>query len=193
MNDQEKIIRSILKQSSDRTKPVKKIFKFNLLKLITKQTEEQQTKIKNAIDNEKRWSDDCIQKIAMNSLQDLFFNVIDNVKVEKFTPGEYYIAEKHLETILNEYFETKKELEEEIDTLREDSIPIKEHDKEIKSLKQEFKRDEEDYKRRIQKLEDTEKFLREKIEKSEPRIKEQLMTQLKADGWQKVTEEIAYN
>jgi len=181
MNDQEKIIRSILKQSSDRTKPVKKVFKFNLLKLITKQTEDQQSKIKNAIDNEKRWSDDCIQKIAMNSLQDLFFNVIDNVKVEKFTPGEYYIAEKHIETILNGYFETKKDLEEEIEILREDSITNEEHNNEIKNLKKEFNMKEEDYKRRIQKLEDTEKYLREKIEKVEERVQAKL--DVKYAGW----------
>ena len=93
------------------------------------------------------------------------------------------------------------ELENELQKIKEKKGYIEEeqYDKEIKSLKQEFKRNEEDYKRRIQKLEDTEKYLREKIEKSEPRIKEQLMMKLKADGWQKVEEQkedreiVAYN
>jgi len=183
MTDTERIIRSILKPSLERTKPVKKVFKFNLLKLIAKQTPEQQTKISNAIDNQKRWDENSIQNISMNTLQDLFFNIIDNVKVEKFTPGEYYIAEKHIETILSGYFESKQELEEEIETLREDSIPNKEHDEEIKTMKQEFKFQKEEYEKKIDKLEYNDTFLRDRIEKSEPRIREQVIMKLRGEGW----------
>ena len=181
MTDTERIIKSIFKPSLDRTKPVKKVFKFNLLKLIAKQTPEQQTKISNAIDNQKRWDENSIQNISMNTLQDLFFNIIDNVKVEKFTPGEYYIAEKHIETILSGYFESKQELEEEIETLREDSIPNKEHDEEIKTMKQEFKFQKEEYEKKINKLENTENYLREKIDKVEERVEKKL--EMKYAGW----------
>jgi len=125
----------------------------------------------------------CRMFIAMVHLEDRPSTPNDKINLRSF---KYMIKNK-----LNEI----EDLENELEKVKEKKgyIEEDEHDRQIKTMKQDFKRDEEDYKRRIQKLEDTEKFLREKIEKSEPRIKEQLMTQLKADGWQKVTEEIAYN
>jgi peptidoglycan hydrolase CwlO-like protein len=180
--DTEKIIRAILRNANDRNKPVKKTFKFNLLKLITKQTPEIKTKIKNAIDNESGWDKNNIQSLSMNALQDLFFNIIDYLKIETpgYEPGECCIQEKYLEAILSGYFEDKKDLEKEIEELRDQSITIQEHDNEIKKLKKEHKQVVEDLNRQIEKLESTESFLRERIEKSEPRIRKQVELEFQA-------------
>ena len=59
--DTEKLVQSIVKVADDRTKPVKKSFKFNLLKLLVKQDPEIQKKIKSAITNSTKWDDNCIQ------------------------------------------------------------------------------------------------------------------------------------
>lgn len=183
--DTEKITRSILRNVNDRTKPVKKSFKFNLLKLITKQTEESQKKIKNAIDNETVWDKDNIQSLSMNALQDLFFNIIDHLKVQKpgYQAGEYCIAEKHLEAILMGYFEEKEEMEKEIEDLRDNSITIKEHKSEMKELKNIIKEKNNDIKKLENKLNERDKFYKEKIECIEPRMRKQVEMEMKMKGW----------
>ena len=180
--DTEKIIRAILRNVNDRKKHVKKTFKFNLLKLITKQTPETKKKIKNAMDNESSWSKDSIQVLSMNALQDLFFNIVDYLKIEKptYDAGEFCIQEKYLEVILSGFFEDKKDLEKEIEELRDESITIEEHDNEIKKLKKEHKQVVEDLKRQIEKLENTEKFLREQKQYIEPRIRKQVELEFQA-------------
>ena len=77
------------------------------------------------------------------------------------------------------------ELESELEKVKEGKgyILEEEHDKEIKTMKQEFKFQKEDYEKKIDKLEYNDTFLRERIEKSEPRIREQVIMKLRAEGW----------
>lgn len=177
----EKITRSILRNANDRTKPVKKSFKFNLLKLITKQTEETQKKIKNAIENQNAWDKDSIQVLSLNALQDLFFNIIDYLKVQKpaYEAGEYCIAERHLEAILMGYFEEKEEMEKEIEDLRDNSITMNEHKSEMKELKNIIKEKNNDIKKLENKLEAQRKYFEEKMECVEKRVENRIETERK--------------
>ena len=77
------------------------------------------------------------------------------------------------------------ELENELEKVKEGKgyILEEEHDKEIKTLKKEFKFQKEEYERQIRKLEDNDTFLRDRIEKSEPRIRDQVIMKLRAEGW----------
>jgi hypothetical protein len=163
--DTEKIIRSIVKVADDRTKPVKKSFRFNLLKLICKeQGEEAQNKIKSAIGNQNGWDENCIQNLALNSLQDIFFNVIDILKTEKtgYNNQEYYIMDRHLEMILEGYLEKVRELEEEIYKLSEDSITYEEHNSIVKELNKKIKDKDNDIEKLEAKIKSKITFAKEK-------------------------------
>ena len=180
--DTENIVRSIVKVADDRTKPVKKSFRFNLLKLLVKQDPEIQNKIKSAIGNQSGWDKNCIQNLALNGIQDLFFNAIDIVKTEKtgYNNQEYYIKERHLEMMLEGYLEKVQELEEEIDKLSEDSITYEEHNSTVKELNKKIKDKDNEIKRLEEKLESERKFAKEKQEYSEAQLKKQYEYQLKA-------------
>lgn len=150
-------------------------------------------KANNQKKNYGRLKDDSMLKMCVESIVRLFIAIV-YLEDRPSTPNDKINLRSFKYMIKNKLDEID-DLENELEKVKEKKGYIEEddHKRQIKTMKEESKRNEEDYKRRIQKLEDTEKFLREKIEKAEPRIKEQLMTQLKADGWQKVTEEIAYN
>lgn len=181
--DTEKIIRSIVKVADDRTKPVKKSFRFNLLKLICKEKgQEAQNKIKSAKGNQAGWDENCIQNLALNALQDLFFNAIDILKVEKtgYNNQEYYIKERHLEMMLEGYLEKVEELQEEIDKLSDDSITYEEHNSIVKELKKNIKDKDNDISRLEAKLESERKFAKEKEQYSEAQLKKQYEYKLKA-------------
>lgn len=76
-----------------------------------------------------------------------------------------------------------EDLEEEFINLKEGKgyMLQQEHNEEIRMLNNNFKNKEEEYKNRIQKLENTEIYLREKIEKVEERIEAKL--EMKYKGW----------
>lgn len=181
--DTEKIIRSIVKVADDRTKPVKKSFRFNLVKLMCKdQGEEAQNKIKSAIGNQSGWDENCIQNLALNCLQDLFFNAIDILKVEKtgYNNQEYYIMERHLEMILEGYLEKVKELEEEIDKLSEDSITYEEHNSIVKELNKKIKDKDNDIEKLEAKIQSEREFAKEKEQYNEQMLRKQEAYKLKA-------------
>lgn len=181
--DTEKIIRSIVKVADDRTKPVKKSFRFNLVKLMCKdQGEEAQNKIKSAIGNQSGWEQYCIQNLALNCLQDLFFNFIDILKVEKtgYNNQEYYIMERHLEMILEGYLEKVKELEEEIDKLSKDSITYEEHNSIVKELNKKIKDKDNDIEKLEAKIKGKIAFAKEKEQYDKEMLKKQEAYKLKA-------------
>jgi len=181
--DTEKIIRSIVKVADDRTKPVKKSFRFNLVKLMCKdQGEEAQNKIKSAIGNQSGWEQYCIQNLALNCLQDLFFNFIDILKVEKtgYNNQEYYIMERHLEMILEGYLEKVKELEEEIDKLSKDSITYEEHNSIVKELNKKIKDKDNDIQKLEAKIKGKIAFAKEKEQYDKEMLKKQEAYKLKA-------------
>lgn len=120
--------------------------------------------------------------LAMIYLEDRPSTPNDKINLRSFK----YMIKNKLDEI--------EDLETELENIKEKNgyIEAEYHHNRIKTLKEDFKRDEEDYKRRIQKLEDTEKFLREKIEKVEERVQAKL--DLKYAGWTAPTEEqITYN
>ena len=181
--DTEKIIRSIVKVADDRTKPVKKSFRFNLVKLMCKdQGEEAQNKIKSAIGNQSGWEQYCIQNLALNCLQDLFFNFIDALKVEKtgYDNQEYYIMERHLGMILEGYLENVKDLEEEIDKLSKDSITYEEHNSIVKELNKKIKDKDNDIEKLEAKIKSKIEFAKEKEQYNEEMLKKQEAYKLKA-------------
>ncbi len=168
--DTEKLVQSIVKVADDRTKPVKKSFKFNLLKLLVKQDPEIQKKIKTAITNSTKWDDNCIQNLALNGIQDIFFNVIDANK-EKRDPKLYdkdcYIKERHIEMMLSGYLEKLQELEEEIDKLSNDSITYEEHNSMVKELNKKIKDKDNDIETLEFKLNEQRKFFEDKMKKQD--------------------------
>ena len=169
--DTEKLVQSIVKVADDRTKPVKKSFKFNLLKLLVKQDPEIQKKIKSAITNSTKWDDNCIQNLALNGIQDIFFNVIDANK-EKRDPKLYdkdccYIKEPHIEMMLSGYLEKVQELEEEIDKLSNDSITYEEHNSMVKELNKKIKDKDNDIETLEFKLNEQRKFFEDKMKKQD--------------------------
>ena len=180
--DTEKIVRSIVRPADDRTKPVKKSFRFNLLKLISKERgEEAQNKIKSAIGNQGGWDENCIQNLALNSLQDLFFNIIDVLKTEKtgYNNQEYYIMERHLEMILSGYLEKVSDLEEQIDKLRDSSITEEEYNSTVKEFKKIIKEKDNELQRLENKLISERKFAKDKEEYNESRLRKQIEYEMK--------------
>ena len=179
----EKIIQSIVKLADDRTKPVKKSFKFNLLKLLCKeQGEEAQNKIKTAITNSTKWDENSIQNLTLNALQDLFFNAIDAIKEQrdpKLYGKEDYIKERHLEMMLEVYLEKVSDLEEQIDKLRDSSITYEEHREEIKEFKKLIKEKDNEIQKLENKLISERKFAKEKEEYNEAILRKQIEYQMK--------------
>jgi len=137
----EKTLKNLLKTSNNDKRKVKENFRFTLLKLLNND-DNNKKKIDNAYRNRGKWDKNSIQNIAINSLQDLFFNMVDHFSVKKpFDVKQDYISVKYLESIMNSYFEEKKELENEIEELEEKlegsgMVPEKEYYKEVKDLKQ---------------------------------------------------------
>jgi len=137
----EKTLNNLLKTSNNDKRKVKENFRFTLLKLLNND-DNKKNKIDNAYRNRGKWDKNSIQNIAINSLQDLFFNMVDHFSVKKpFDVKQDYISVKYLESIMNSYFEEKKELENEIEELEEKlegsgMVPEKQYYKEVKDLKQ---------------------------------------------------------
>jgi len=137
----EKTLNNLLKTSNNDKRKVKENFRFTLLKLLNND-DNNKKKIDNAYRNRGKWDKNSIQNIAINSLQDLFFNMVDHFSVKKpFDITQDYISVKFIESIMNSYFEDKKELENEIEELEEKltgsgMISAREHDKEVSNFKE---------------------------------------------------------
>jgi len=137
----EKTLKNLLKTSNNDKRKVKENFRFTLLKLLNND-DNKKNKIDNAYRNRGKWDKNSIQNIAINSLQDLFFNMVDHFSVKKpFDITQDYISVKFIESIMNSYFEDKKELENEIEELEEKltgsgMISAREHDKEVSNFKE---------------------------------------------------------
>jgi len=137
----EKTLKNLLKTSNNDKRKVKENFRFTLLKLLNND-DKNKNKIDNAYRNRGKWDKNSIQNIAINSLQDLFFNMVDHFSVKKpFDITQDYISVKFIESIMNSYFEDKKELENEIEELEEKltgsgMISAREHDKEVSNFKE---------------------------------------------------------
>jgi len=137
----EKTLNNLLKTSNNDKRKVKENFRFTLLKLLNND-DNNKKKIDNAYRNRGKWDKNSIQNIAINSLQDLFFNMVDHFSVKKpFDIKQDYISVKFIESIMNSYFEDKKELENEIEELEEKltgsgMISAREHDKEVSNFKE---------------------------------------------------------
>ncbi len=137
----EKTLNNLLKTSNNDKRKVKENFRFTLLKLLNND-DNNKKKIDNAYRNRGKWDKNSIQNIATNSLQDLFFNMVDHFSVKKpFDITQDYISVKFIESIMNSYFEDKKELENEIEELEEKltgsgMISAREHDKEVSNFKE---------------------------------------------------------
>jgi len=137
----EKTLKNLLKTSNNDKRKVKENFRFTLLKLLNND-DNNKKKIDNAYRNRGKWDKNSIQNIATNSLQDLFFNMVDHFSVKKpFDITQDYISVKFIESIMNSYFEDKKELENEIEELEEKltgsgMISAREHDKEVSNFKE---------------------------------------------------------
>jgi hypothetical protein len=173
----EKTLRSILKCCNNNDRKVKEVFRFTLLKLLTND-QNIKNKIDNAYRNRSRWDPNCIQNIALKSLQDLFFNMIDHFSIKKpFDVSRDYIDVKYLEHVMNSYFEDKKDLENEIEELEEKlegsgMIPRNQHNKRVKELEIDI----EDRDNRIKKLEkqlkEREEYYKTKIACADKRAEE---------------------
>ncbi len=178
--EDEKIIKSIVRVASDRTKPVKKNFKFTLLKLLVGHDELKQKKIKNAMDNSSKWDKNSIQNIALNSLQDLFFNMVDHFSVKKpFDIKQDYISVKYLESIMNSYYEDKKDLEKEIEELEDKldgngMVPKTEYNDKCNILEEQIDLQAKHIKKLEKQLAEREEYYKLKIAGADERAEERL-------------------
>jgi len=178
----EKMIRSIVRVADERTKPPQKSFRFTLLKLLTGDNPDTQKKIQSAITNSTKWETNSIQNLALNALQNLFFNAIDAIK-EQRDPKLYgrddYIKQRYIETFIGGYLDRIKDLEEEIDKLRDSSITEEEHREEIKEFKKIIKEKDNEIQRLENKLISERKFAKEKEEYNEERLRKQIEYEMK--------------
>lgn len=186
--EEDKLVKSILREreANNSGKKVKKNFKFTLLKLLTKNNPEVEKKIKSAVTNSSKWDSNCIQALFGNALETVFLRSMDILSVEKpgYKAGEDYICYRHLESIMSDWFEDKDELEKEIEDLQDKLegngvVSEEEHNNTIKQLKKEHKQTVEDLENKIQKLENTETYLREKIDTVESRMRTKVELEFK--------------
>jgi len=140
----DKTLNNLLKTCNDDKRKVKENFRFTLLKLLNNDNNNK-NKIDNAYRNRGKWAENSIQNIALNSLQNLFFNMVDHFSVKKpFDITQDYISVKFLESIMNSYFEDKNELENEIEQLEEKltgsgMVSRKEHKQKVNDLEEVIK------------------------------------------------------
>jgi len=140
----DKTLNNLLKTCNDDKRKVKENFRFTLLKLLNNDNNNK-NKIDNAYRNRGKWAENSIQNIALNSLQNLFFNMVDHFSVKKpFDITQDYISVKFLESIMNSYFEDKNELENEIEELEEKltgsgMVSRKEHKQKVNDLEEVIK------------------------------------------------------
>ena len=140
----DKTLKNLLKTCKDDKRKVKENFRFTLLKLLNNDNNNK-NKIDNAYRNRGKWAENSIQNIALNSLQNLFFNMVDHFSVKKpFDITQDYISVKFLESIMNSYFEDKNELENEIEQLEEKltgsgMVSRKEHKQKVNDLEEVIK------------------------------------------------------
>jgi hypothetical protein len=179
----EKTIKSLLKccNSTDKSqRKIKENFRFTLLKLLN--NDKEKTKIENAYRNRKQWAENSIQNIALNSLQDLFFNIVDMYKEQPAYRDDnehYYLKEKILQTILSSYFEDKKELEDEIEELQEkldgkDMVTQEQYNNKVKELKDQNNIQVNHIEKLEQKLKDKEEYYKLKLSATEQRMRGKL-------------------
>ena len=182
-NIDDKTMKSLLKCCNSPSHPqgqrkIKENFRFTLLKLLN--NDKEKTKIENAYRNRNQWAENSIQNIALNSLQDLFFNVVDMYKEQPNHDKEnYYLKEKILQTIMTSYFEDKKELENEIDELQEkldgkDMVSQEQYDSKVKQLNDQIKIQANQIEKYEQKLKEKEDYYKLKITATEKRMRAKL-------------------
>lgn len=188
-NIDDKTMKSLLKCCNSHERKIKENFRFTLLKLLN--NDKDKTKIDNAYRNRNQWAENSIQNIALNSLQDLFFNVVDMYKEKPNHDNEhYYLKEKILQTIMSSYFEDKKELENEIEELQEkldgkDMVSQEQYDSKVKELKSEIKDKNNEIDRLEQKLKEKEDYYKRKIIGTEERMRAKLEMENKIKESQK--------
>ena len=138
-------------------------------------------KVKTQKKNYARLKTDNLLFLCIDTICKLFLDMI-YLDARPLLPDDR-ISLRSFKHMIRYKVDELEELEEELEKLKEAKgyMLEEDHNKEMKTLKNDFKVKEEEYKRQIQKLEDTEKFLREKIEKVEPRIEAKL--EMKYAGW----------
>ena len=173
----EKTLRSILKCCNNNDRKVKEVFRFTLLKLLTND-QNIKNKIDNAYRNRSRWDPNCIQNIALKSLQDLFFNMIDHFSIKKpFDVSRDYIDVKYLEHVMNSYFEDKKDLEKEIEELEEKlegngMMSKGEHERVVNDLEEQIKIQSKHIEKLERQLKEREEYYKTKIACADKRAEE---------------------
>lgn len=189
-NIDDKTMKSLLKccNSTDKSsRKIKENFRFTLLKLLN--NDKEKTKIENAYRNRKQWAENSIQNIALNSLQDLFFNVVDMYKEQPYHCDDnehYYLKEKILQTILSSYFEDKKELENEIEELQDKldgtgMVSEEQYNNKVKELKDQNKIQANHIEKLEQKLKDKEEYYKLKLSATEQRMRGKLEMEKKIE------------
>lgn len=190
-NIDDKTMKILLKCCNSHERKIKENFRFTLLKLLN--NDKEKTKIENAYRNRNQWAENSIQNIALNSLQDLFFNVVDMYKENPNHDNEhYYLKEKILQTIMSSYFEDKKELENEIDELQEkldgkDMVTEEKYDSKVKELNDQIKIQANQIEKLEQKLKEKEDYYKLKITATEQRMRAKLEMENKIIDSQKQT------
>lgn len=175
----EKTLKILLKTSNDDNRKVKANFRFTLLKLLNNDNSNKK-KIDNAYRNRGKWDKNSIQNIALNSLQDLFFNMVDHFSVKKpFDASQDYIAVKYLESIMNSYYEDKKDLEKEIEELEDKldgngMVPKTEYNDKCNILEEQIDLQAKHIKKLEKQLAEREEYYKLKIAGADERAEERL-------------------
>jgi len=175
----EKTLKILLKTSNDDNRKVKANFRFTLLKLLNNDNSNKK-KIDNAYRNRGKWDKNSIQNIALNSLQDLFFNMVDHFSVKKpFDASQDYIAVKYLESIMNSYYEDKKDLEKEIEELEDKldgngMVPKTEYNDKCNILEEQIDLQAKHIKKLEKQLTEREEYYKLKIAGADERAEERL-------------------
>jgi len=175
----EKTLNILLKTSNDDNRKVKANFRFTLLKLLNNDNSNKK-KIDNAYRNRGKWDKNSIQNIALNSLQDLFFNMVDHFSVKKpFDASQDYIAVKYLESIMNSYYEDKKDLEKEIEELEDKldgngMVPKTEYNDKCNILEEQIDLQAKHIKKLEKQLTEREEYYKLKIAGADERAEERL-------------------
>lgn len=173
----DKTLKNLLKTCNDDKRKVKENFRFTLLKLLNNDNNNK-NKIDNAYRNRGKWAENSIQNIALNSLQNLFFNMIDHFSVKKpFDITQDYISVKFLESIMNSYFEDKNELENEIQELEEKltgsgMVSRKEHKQKVNDLEEVIKQLRERNNNLEARASEKEEYYKMKISNADKRAEE---------------------
>tara|TARA_R110000744_G_scaffold371242_1_gene482135 strand:+ start:242 stop:844 length:603 start_codon:yes stop_codon:yes gene_type:complete len=184
-----KIVKSVL--SAIKNKPIREPnakFKFNLVKLLTPHTTEREKKIDTAYRNSKQWDEDNISTLALNALQNLFFNVIDIVKEHKdgspYKGCQYCILETYLCSFVNGFLEDKEVLNKEISKLEEQiegtgMVSKEDHSYKVGLLKDQVNKQKVEIHRLEETLKNRDNLYEEKSRGKEERLRKKIEFEFK--------------